>query len=64
LGALVFFYVGYKQFHLAKHVDEFERNRRVSAETAARIRRKPMRLIGCLCIFAGLCFLLLAFIRL
>ena len=64
LAALLFFYVAYKQFHLAKHVDELERLGRLTAETAARIRRKPMWLIGSMGIFAGLGFLLLAFIRL
>jgi hypothetical protein len=64
VAASLFFYVGYKQFQVAKHVDELERSGRVTAETAARIRRKPMWLIGGLSIFAGLGFLLLAFVRL
>ena len=64
LSALLFFYIGYKQFYLAKHVDELERARRLTGETAARIRRKPMRLIGALAIAGGLGFLLLAFVRL
>jgi hypothetical protein len=64
VAAVLFFYVAYKQFHLWKHVDELERAGRVTAETAARIRRKPMWLIGCAGIVAGLGFLVLAFVQL
>jgi hypothetical protein len=62
--AVLFFYVAYKQFHLSKHVDELERTGRLTAEAAARIRRKPMWLIGCAGIVAGLGFLVLAFVQL
>ena len=64
VAAVLFFYVGYKQFHLAKHVDALERAGRLTTETAVRVRRKPMWLIGGMSIFAGLGFLLLAFVRL
>ncbi|HVF72815.1 MAG TPA: hypothetical protein VM940_14530 [Chthoniobacterales bacterium] len=63
-AAALFFYLGYKQFYVAKHVAELERTGRVTNEAAARIRRKPMRLIGCACIVGGMGFLLLAFVRL
>ena len=45
-------------------LDELERAGRLTAETAARIRRKPMWLIGCAGIVAGLGFLVLAFVQL
>ena len=64
LAALLFFYVGYKQFYLARNVDAFQRAGRLTTETAERIRRKPMRLIGSMAIIGGLAFVLLAFVRL
>ena len=64
VAAALFFYLAYKQFHLARHVNDLERAGRLTAETAARIRRKPMWLIGCAGIVAGLGFLVLAFVRL
>ncbi len=64
VAAGLFFYVAHKQFHLSRHVDELERAGRLTAETASRIRRKPMWLIGCAGIVAGLGFLVLAFVQL
>ena len=64
LGAALFFYFGYHQFYLQRNVDQLERSGRVTPDTAARIRKKPMRLIGSIFFVAGAAFLLLSFIRL
>jgi hypothetical protein len=48
---------------LRKHVDELERAGKVTAEAAARIRRKPMRRAGWICVAAGICFLFLSFLN-
>ena len=62
LGSAAFFYLGYQQFYLRKNVDQLQRQGRLTAEGAARIRRKPMRLIGWICIAAGIMFGILAFL--
>jgi hypothetical protein len=64
LGTAAFFYIGWHQFYLRRNVDRLERAGKLSSEAAARIRKKPMRLIGCLCLSAGLAFLALAFMDL
>jgi hypothetical protein len=63
-AAALFFYTGYHQFYLRQNVDQLERSGRLTPDAAARVRKKPMRLIGCLGFFAGLGFLFLAFVRL
>jgi hypothetical protein len=63
LGAVAFIGLGIHQFHLRKHVDELERAGKVTAEAAARIRRKPMRRAGWICVAAGICFLFLSFLN-
>jgi len=62
LGAAVFVYLGYQQFYLRQNVDQLERQGRLTSEAAARIRKKPMRLIGCVCITAAVMFAILAFL--
>jgi hypothetical protein len=64
LAAALFFYAGYHQFYLGRNVDRLERAGRLTPDTASRVRRKPMRLIGSLCLIAGAAFLLLGLIRL
>jgi hypothetical protein len=64
IGAALFFYTGFHQFYLARNVDQLERAGKITHDAAIRIRRKPMRLIGCAGLFAGAGFLLLAFVRL
>jgi hypothetical protein len=61
LGTAAFIYFGYKQFYLRQHVDRLERAGELSSDAAIRIRKKPMRLIGWICITAGLLFAILAF---
>jgi predicted anti-sigma-YlaC factor YlaD len=43
---------------LAKHVDRLEREGKIPADVAARIRKKPMRLIGWGGVCVGIAFLL------
>jgi hypothetical protein len=43
---VVFGYEGWRQMHRAKHVDRLEREGKISPVMAARIRKKPMKLIG------------------
>ena len=64
LGAALFLYTGYHQFFLLRNVDQLERSGKLTAEAAARVRKKPMRLIGGICLLAGAAFLLLGFVRL
>ena len=64
LGAALFFYFGYHQFYLRRNVDQLERSGRLTPDTATRIRKKPMRLIGCVFFVASAALLLLCFIRL
>jgi len=64
IGAALFLYTGYHQFYLRRNVDQLERSGRLTAEAATRVRRKPMRAIGWLCLIAGAGFLLLGFVRL
>lgn len=58
LAFSVFTYEGFRQMYRAKHVDRLEREGKIPADMAARIRKKPMRLIGWACIFVGVAFLL------
>jgi len=39
-------YEGCRQMRRAKHVDRLEREGKISPDMAARIRKKPMKLIG------------------
>ena len=39
-------YEGWRQMHRAKHVDRLEREGKIPPDMAARIRKKPMKLIG------------------
>lgn len=64
IGAALFFHTGFHQFYLRRNVDQLERAGKLTSDAAARIRRKPMRLIGCAGLIAGAGFLLLAFVRL
>jgi len=58
LAFSVFTYEGFRQMYRAKHVDRLEREGKIPSDIAARIRRKPMRLIGWGLIVGGLLFLL------
>ncbi len=64
IGAALFFYTGYHQFYLRRNVDQLERLRKLTTEAAARVRKKPMRLIGWTCLIAGAGFAFLGFVRL
>jgi len=64
IGAAMFFYAGYPQFYLRRNVDQLERTGKLDSNVAARIRQKPMSLIGWMGIIAGCGFLFLAFVRL
>jgi hypothetical protein len=64
LGTAAFFYIGWHQFYLRRNADHLERRGKLSSEAVARIRKKPMRLIGWVCISAGVAFLALAFMDL
>jgi hypothetical protein len=55
----VFTYEGFRQMYRAKHVDRFEREGKIPPDMAARIRRKPTRLIGWTLICVGIAFLLM-----
>ena len=48
-----FLYLGFHQLYLAKHVDRLEREGKITADSAARVRKKPMKLIGCVLIGSG-----------
>jgi len=58
LAFSVFTYEGFRQMYRAKHVDRLEREGKIPSDIAARIPRKPMRLIGRGLIVGGLLFLL------
>ncbi len=62
VGAAAFFYLGYQQFHLRQNVDQLEQQGKLTPAAAARIRKKPMRLIGGICMTAGVMFGILAFV--
>ncbi len=64
VAAALFFYTGCHQFYLRRNVDQLERTGRLTPAAAARVRKKPMHLIGCLGLMAGAGFLFLAFVRL
>jgi hypothetical protein len=59
VGAIAFICMGCHQFYLRKNVDRLERQGKVTPEAAVRIRKKPMALIGCILVLAGLGFLAL-----
>ena len=54
----VFTYEGFRQMYRAKHVDRLEREGKIPADVAARIRKKPMKLIGWSMVSVGVAFLL------
>lgn len=55
LAALVVFvYEGIRQMWRAKHVDRLEKDGKIPSDMAARIRKKPMRLIGWSMIIFGI----------
>jgi hypothetical protein len=56
----VFTYEGFRQMYRAKHVDRLEREGKIPADLAARIRKKPMKLIGWGSVAVGIAFLLIA----
>ena len=61
IGIVVFVvcvYEGWRQMHRAKHVDRLEREGTIPPDMAARIRKKPMKLIGWGLIFFGILILL------
>jgi predicted anti-sigma-YlaC factor YlaD len=58
LAFSVFTYEGFRQMYRAKHVDRLEREGKIPADVAARIRKKPMRLIGWGGVCVGIAFLL------
>jgi hypothetical protein len=61
IGVVVFVvcvYEGWRQMHRAKHVDRPEREGKIPPDMAARIRKKPMKLIGWGLIFFGTFILL------
>jgi hypothetical protein len=45
LAPVVLVHHGFRQLYLAKNVDTLEREAKISADVAARIRKKPMKLI-------------------
>jgi hypothetical protein len=45
LAFSVFTYEGFRQIYRAKHVDRLEREGKIPVDMAARIRKKPMKLI-------------------
>jgi hypothetical protein len=57
LGFAVFSYEGFRQMYRAKHVDRLEREGKIPSDMAARIRKKPMKLIGSGSIAVGVAFL-------
>ena len=56
LALAVFVYGGIRQLYLAKNIDTLEREGKIPTDMAARIRKKPMRLIGWGLICAGTAF--------
>ena len=56
----VFTYEGFRQMYRAKHVDRLESEGKIPANMAARIRKKPMKLIGWGSVAVGIAFLLLS----
>jgi hypothetical protein len=56
LALAVFVHGGIRQLYLAKNVDALEREGKIPPDMAARIRKKPMKLIGWALICAGTAF--------
>jgi hypothetical protein len=52
----LFVHGGLRQLYLAKNVDTLEREGKIPADMAARIRKKPMKLIGWTLICIGTAF--------
>ena len=59
----VFTFEGCRQIYRARHVDRLEQEGKIPSDMAARIRKKPMTLIGSGLILAGVFFLLKEFFR-
>ena len=53
----VFTYEGFRQMYRAKHVDRLESEGKIPPDMAARIRKKPMKLIGWGLVAFGVSFL-------
>jgi hypothetical protein len=60
---LVSVFEGCRQMYRAKHVDQLEREGKIPPDMAARIRRKPMKLIGSGLILFGTIILLKELLR-
>lgn len=54
----VLVYEGWRQMYRAKHVDRLEREGKIPPDMAARIRKKPVKLIGWGLILSGTLILL------
>jgi hypothetical protein len=54
----LFAYEGWRQMHRAKHVDRLEIEGKIAPDAAARIRQKPVKLIGWGLILCGTIILL------
>ena len=60
LGFAVFTYEGFRQMYRARHVDRLEREGKIPSDMAARIRKKPMTLIGWASIAGGVAVLVVS----
>jgi hypothetical protein len=63
VAAVMCFYLGYRQFYLRKNLDMLEREGKLQSDAAARIRKKPMVLLGWMGIVAGVGFLAKSFFK-
>ncbi len=63
VAAALFFHLAYRQFYLHRNVDQLERDGKLTPDAAARIRRKPMKLIGWMGIIGGIGLLAKAFFQ-
>jgi hypothetical protein len=63
VAGAMFIYLGYRQFYLRKNVDELEHDGKIKPDAAARIRKKPLVLLGWMGIVAGIGFFAKAFLR-
>ena len=56
LALVVFVHHGFRQLYLARNVDTLEREGKIEADVATRIRKKPMKLIGWGSVCVGIAF--------
>jgi hypothetical protein len=56
VALVLFVHGGWRQLHLARNVDTLEREGKIAADMAVRIRKKPMKLIGWTLICLGIAF--------